>query len=131
PPYAPTCIIMRTLLCPCQPKKCAAPTHGVRAVPRTFAPGPPVNSQPPQEPRRASGSMLFTMSDPAPSRLPDDSQPSRAQALLDVAGSIVHTRHAGDLVRDLTERVHRVDHFDFLVLVLHAAARQVMRLHIL
>jgi formate hydrogenlyase transcriptional activator len=56
---------------------------------------------------------------------------SRTQALLDVAESIALHRDLGELFHDLSERLHRVAHFDFLILLLHDPVRQVMRLHIL
>ncbi len=53
------------------------------------------------------------------------------QALLEVSESIALHRELGELFHDLAQRLHRVVHFDYLNLVLHDAARDVMRLHIL
>ncbi len=53
------------------------------------------------------------------------------EALLEVAESIAQHRDLAALFHDLAERLHSVVDFDFLTLVLHDAARNVMRLHIL
>jgi len=53
------------------------------------------------------------------------------EALLEVAESIAHHRDLAALFHDLAERLHSVVDFDFLTLVLHDPARNVMRLHIL
>ena len=53
------------------------------------------------------------------------------EALLEVAESISRHRDLAALFHDLAERLHSVVDFDFLTLVLHDAARGVMRLHIL
>jgi formate hydrogenlyase transcriptional activator len=55
----------------------------------------------------------------------------QSQALLQVAESIALHRDLGELFHDLAERLHRIVQFDYLNLVLHDPARQVMRLHIL
>src|SRR5437870_7135777 len=53
------------------------------------------------------------------------------QALLEVAEAIALRRDLGELFHDLARRLHRVVQFDYLNLVLHDTARNVMRLHIL
>src|SRR5580658_2951558 len=53
------------------------------------------------------------------------------EALLEVAESIAQHRDLAALFHDLAERLHSVVDFDFLTLVLHDSARNVMRLHIL
>ena len=55
----------------------------------------------------------------------------RHQALLEVAEAIAQHRDLRDLFHDLAARLHRVVEFDYLSLILHDAARNVMRLHIL
>ena len=59
------------------------------------------------------------------------SRGAECQALLDVSESIASHRDLKGLFHDLSERLHRVVSFDFLVLVLHDDSRDVMRLHIL
>ena len=53
------------------------------------------------------------------------------EALLEVAEAIAQHRDLNDLFHELAERLHSVVDFDFLTLILHDAARNVMRLHIL
>ena len=53
------------------------------------------------------------------------------EALLEVSEAIAQQRDLPALFHDLAERLHSVVDFDFLTLVLHDAARNVMRLHIL
>jgi formate hydrogenlyase transcriptional activator len=53
------------------------------------------------------------------------------EALLEVAEAIAQHRDLAVLFHDLSERLHSVVDFDFLTLVLHDPARNVMRLHIL
>ncbi|MGB2590705.1 MAG: sigma 54-interacting transcriptional regulator [Candidatus Acidiferrum sp.] len=53
------------------------------------------------------------------------------EALLEVAEAISQHRDLAALFHDLAERLHSVVDFDFLTLVLHDPARNVMRLHIL
>jgi formate hydrogenlyase transcriptional activator len=53
------------------------------------------------------------------------------QALLEVAEAISQHRDLGELFHELAERLHRVVNFEYLNLVLHDPARNVMRLHIL
>ena len=53
------------------------------------------------------------------------------RALLEVAEAISQHRDLGELFHELAERLHRVVHFEYLNLVLHDPARNVMRLHIL
>ena len=65
--------------------------------------------------------------------LPAPLEHSRRQleALLEVSEAIAQQRDLPALFHDLAERLHSVLEFDFLTLVLHDAARNVMRLHIL
>ncbi|HEY6291061.1 MAG TPA: sigma 54-interacting transcriptional regulator [Terriglobia bacterium] len=56
---------------------------------------------------------------------------SEYQALLEVSESIAAHRDLAALFHDLAQRLHRVVEFEFLSLVLHEPARNVMRLHIL
>jgi formate hydrogenlyase transcriptional activator len=53
------------------------------------------------------------------------------EALLEVSEAIAQQRDLPALFHDLAERLHSVVDFDFLTLILHDAARNVMRLHIL
>ena len=53
------------------------------------------------------------------------------EALLEVSEAIAQQRDLPALFHDLAERLHSVVDFDFLSLVLHDPARNVMRLHIL
>ena len=53
------------------------------------------------------------------------------EALLEVSEAIAQQRDLRVLFHDLAERLHSVVDFDFLTLVLHDPARNVMRLHIL
>ena len=53
------------------------------------------------------------------------------EALLEVSEPIAQQRDLPPLFHDLAERLHSVVDFDFLTLVLHDPARNVMRLHIL
>jgi formate hydrogenlyase transcriptional activator len=53
------------------------------------------------------------------------------EALLEVSEAIAQQRDLPALFHDLAERLHSVVDFDFLTLVLHDPARNVMRLHIL
>jgi formate hydrogenlyase transcriptional activator len=53
------------------------------------------------------------------------------EALLDVTETIAQQRDLKALFHQLSERLHAVLQFDFLVLVLHDASRNTMRLHIL
>ena len=53
------------------------------------------------------------------------------QALLEVAEAISQHRDLGELFHELSERLHRVVNFEYLNLILHDPARNVMRLHIL
>jgi formate hydrogenlyase transcriptional activator len=76
------------------------------------------------------------MADPAispPEPIPAPLEHSRRQleALLEVAESIAQHRDLAALFHDLAERLHSVVDFDFLTLMLHDPARNVMRLHIL
>src|SRR2546423_4370685 len=53
------------------------------------------------------------------------------EALLEVSEAIAQQRDLPALFHDLAGRLHSVIDFDFLTLILHDAARNVMRLHIL
>src|ERR1700752_4543650 len=53
------------------------------------------------------------------------------EALLEVSEAIAQQRDLRALFHDLAVRLHSVVDFDFLTLVLHDPARNVMRLHIL
>jgi formate hydrogenlyase transcriptional activator len=53
------------------------------------------------------------------------------EALLEVSEAIAHQRDLPALFHDLAARLHSVIEFDYLSLVLHDPARNVMRLHIL
>src|SRR5881227_1484354 len=53
------------------------------------------------------------------------------EALLEVSEAIAQQRDLPALFHDLAVRLHSVIDFDFLSLVLHDAAKNVMRLHIL
>jgi formate hydrogenlyase transcriptional activator len=55
----------------------------------------------------------------------------RLRLVLEVSESIASHRSLDDLFRDLAERLPRVVPFDYINLVLHDAARDVMRLHII
>ena len=54
---------------------------------------------------------------------------SRYQALLEIAEAIAVHRDLNELVQDLAQRLPRIVPFDFINLVLHDPAREVMRLH--
>jgi formate hydrogenlyase transcriptional activator len=71
------------------------------------------------------------MSDVPMRELPAASPEAQHQALLEVAEAISQHRDLGELFHELAERLHRVVQFDYLNLILHDAARNVMRLHIL
>jgi len=77
------------------------------------------------------------MADPAISppevAFPSPLEHSRRQleALLEVSEAIAHQRDLPALFHDLAARLHSVIEFDYLSLVLHDPARNVMRLHIL
>lgn len=53
------------------------------------------------------------------------------EALLEVSEAIAQQRDLPALFHDLAERLHSIVDFDFLTLVLHEPARNVMRLHVL
>src|SRR5216110_2222750 len=53
------------------------------------------------------------------------------EALLEVSEAIAQQRDLPALFHDLAARLHSVIDFDFLTLVLHDAAKNVMRLHVL
>jgi formate hydrogenlyase transcriptional activator len=62
---------------------------------------------------------------------PLDHSRRQLEALLEVSEAIAQQRDLRALFHDLAERLHSVIDFDFLSLVLHDPARNVMRLHIL
>jgi formate hydrogenlyase transcriptional activator len=64
-------------------------------------------------------------------RIPMNSAVERYQALLEVSESIVSHRSLPELFHDLARSLHRVVRFDFVILALHDAGPDVMRLHIL
>jgi hypothetical protein len=55
----------------------------------------------------------------------------RYRALLAVAEAIIAHRDLHALFHDLAGRLHQVVPFDYLILVLHDAAHNAMRLHVL
>ena len=65
--------------------------------------------------------------------LPSPLEHSRRQleALLEVSEAIAQQRDLPALFHELAARLHSVIDFDFLSLVLHDPARNVMRLHVL
>jgi formate hydrogenlyase transcriptional activator len=71
------------------------------------------------------------MGDVPTRELSGGSSEARHQALLEVAEAIAQHRDLGELFHDLAERLHRVVEFEYLNLILHDPARNVMRLHIL
>ncbi len=71
------------------------------------------------------------MTDGTARQLTASSPEAQHKALLEVAEAISQHRDLGDLFHELAARLHGVAEFDFLSLVLHDAARNVMRLHIL
>jgi formate hydrogenlyase transcriptional activator len=71
------------------------------------------------------------MSDIPAHELADASPEAQHQALLEVAEAIAQHRDLGELFHQLAERLHRVVKFEYLNLILHDPARNVMRLHIL
>jgi formate hydrogenlyase transcriptional activator len=71
------------------------------------------------------------MSDVPTRELAGASPEARHQALLEVAEAIAQHRDLGELFHELAERLHRVVNFEYLNLILHDPARNVMRLHIL
>jgi formate hydrogenlyase transcriptional activator len=62
---------------------------------------------------------------------PELSARQQYQSLLAVSQAIVLHRDLAALFHDLAGRLHQVVHFDFLSLVLHEAATNTMRLHVL
>jgi len=67
----------------------------------------------------------------AATALPAEHPRRQLEALLEVAEAISQHRDLAALFHDLAERLHSVVDFDFLTLMLHDPARNVMRLHIL
>jgi len=66
-----------------------------------------------------------------PQTSPRDHSRRQLEALLEVSEAIAQQRDLPALFHDLAARLHSVIDFDFLTLVLHDAAKNVMRLHIL
>ena len=75
--------------------------------------------------------ILQTMSDVPIRELPAASPEAQHRALLEVAEAISQHRDLGELFHELAERLHRVVDFEYLNLILHDPAHNVMRLHIL
>src|SRR5579883_3521299 len=81
--------------------------------------------------------MLRAMAEPVISppeatlSIPPEHSRRQLETLLEVSEAIAQQRDLRALFHDLSERLHAVVEFDFLTLVLHDAARNVMRLHIL
>src|SRR6202050_3163085 len=73
---------------------------------------------------------VITSPETAPAAPPEHSR-QQLEALLEVSEAISQQRDLPALFHDLAERLHSVVDFDFLTLVLHDPARNVMRLHIL
>ena len=71
------------------------------------------------------------MNDVPTRELAGASPEAQHQALLEVAEAIAQHRDLGELFHELAERLHRVVQFEYLNLILHDPARNVMRLHIL
>src|SRR6202163_5073314 len=71
------------------------------------------------------------MSDAPTRELAGASPEARHHGLLEVAEAIAQHRDLGELFHELAERLHRVVEFEYLNLILHDPARNVMRLHIL
>ncbi len=71
------------------------------------------------------------MSDVPTRELAGASPEAQHRALLEVAEAISQHRDLGELFHELAERLHRVVEFEYLNLILHDPARNVMRLHIL
>ncbi|HEY6943611.1 MAG TPA: sigma 54-interacting transcriptional regulator [Candidatus Acidoferrum sp.] len=67
----------------------------------------------------------------APLSSPLEHSRRQLEALLEVSEAIAQQRDLSALFHDLAARLHSVIDFDFLTLVLHDAARNVMRLHTL
>ena len=77
------------------------------------------------------GVILQSMSDAPIRQWADASPEAQHQALLEVAEAIAQHRDLRELFHELAARLHRVVEFEYLSLILHDAARDVMRLHIL
>ena len=67
----------------------------------------------------------------APQTSPLEHSRRQLEALLEVSEAIAQQRDLPALFHDLAERLHAVLDFDFVTLVLHDAAKNMMRLHIL
>src|SRR5579862_2998396 len=145
-PYTPACIIMRSHDFPCQRKSSRIPQASARGSlttgfqnsmsARSNWPTWILGSTASHGPAHAFETCPVpvypvSMSDLAAASRAEESPAARTQALLDVAESIAHHRDLGELFHDLSECLHLVAHFDFLILLLHDPARDVMRLHIL
>src|SRR6266436_1830428 len=87
----------------------------------------------------AARRMLFCLGMPDPVISAAEAAPAapaelsrrQLEALLEVSEAIAQQRDLPALFHDLAARLHSVVDFDFLTLILHDAARNVMRLHIL
>jgi formate hydrogenlyase transcriptional activator len=71
------------------------------------------------------------MEGPSAEALAPSSTLGQYQILLEIAEAIARHRDLRELFHDLAGRLHRILQFDYLNLVLHDKARNVMRLHIL
>jgi formate hydrogenlyase transcriptional activator len=71
------------------------------------------------------------VSDNSRRQLASASAEAQHRALLEVSEAISQHRDLAELFHELAERLHRVVDFDYLNLILHDPARNVMRLHIL
>ena len=81
--------------------------------------------------RAESGCYSPRVTDTPLRELPAASPEAQHRALLEVAEAISQHRDLGDLFHELAERLHRVVDFEYLNLMLHDPARNVMRVHIL
>src|ERR1700731_4225616 len=66
-----------------------------------------------------------------PLAAPAEHSRRQLEALLEVSEAIAQQRDLRVLFHDLATRLHSVVDFDFLTLILHDPARNVMRLHVL
>jgi formate hydrogenlyase transcriptional activator len=67
----------------------------------------------------------------APAAAPAEHSRRQLEALLEVSEAIAQQRDVRALFHDLAVRLHSVVEFDYLTLILHDPARNVMRLHVL
>jgi formate hydrogenlyase transcriptional activator len=75
--------------------------------------------------------MLGSVKEPILPAQEVDLQHSQYQALLEISEAIAVHRDLDELFHDLAQRLPRIVPFDYLNLLLHDPARQVMRLHVL